>query len=62
MIGLTVKNIIIKKQLSQCGLAGLLMCPLQSHHKEDCVFNAHAHVAVELSVLATKKIIFYKIS
>jgi hypothetical protein len=24
----------------------------QSHHKEDCVFNAHAHVAVELSVLA----------
>jgi hypothetical protein len=21
-------------------------------HKEDCVFNAHAHVAVELSVLA----------
>ena len=47
MIGLTVKNIIIKKQLkiffqsswcsilyyfrglSQCGLAGLLMCPLR---------------------------------
>ena len=27
----------------------------QSHHKEDCVFNAHAHVAVELSVLAIKK-------
>ena len=26
----------------------------QSHHKEDCVFNAHAHVAVELSVLAIK--------
>ena len=26
--------------------------PFQSHHKEDCVFNAHAHVAVELSVLA----------
>ena len=26
----------------------------QSHHKEDCVFNAHAHVAVELSVLAMK--------
>jgi hypothetical protein len=25
----------------------------QSHHKEDCVFNAHANVAVELSVLAT---------
>jgi hypothetical protein len=24
----------------------------QSQHKEDCVFNAHAHVAVELSVLA----------
>jgi predicted nucleotide-binding protein len=24
----------------------------QSHHKEDCVFNAHAQVAVELSVLA----------
>ena len=24
----------------------------QSHHKEDWVFNAHAHVAVELSVLA----------
>ena len=24
----------------------------QSYHKEDCVFNAHAHVAVELSVLA----------
>jgi hypothetical protein len=24
----------------------------QSHHKEDCVLHAHAHVAVELSVLA----------
>ena len=23
-----------------------------SHHKEDCVLHAHAHVAVELSVLA----------
>ena len=29
----------------------------QSHHKEDYVFNAHAHVAVELSVLAIKPVI-----
>jgi hypothetical protein len=26
-------------------------------HKEDCVFNAHAHVAVDLSVLAINKIL-----
>jgi hypothetical protein len=24
----------------------------QSHHKEDCMLHAHAHVAVELSVFA----------
>ena len=28
----------------------------QSHHKEDCVLHAHAHVAVELSVLAINQI------
>ena len=32
----------------------------QSHHKEDCVFNAHTHVAVELSVLAINWSHFYK--
>jgi hypothetical protein len=29
----------------------------QSHHKEDCVFNAHVHVAVELSVLAISRFV-----
>ena len=28
----------------------------QSHHKEDCVFNVHAHVAVEISELAIKPV------
>ena len=35
----------------------------QSHHKADCVLHAHAHVAVELSVLAINENLWrYQIS
>ena len=56
MIGLTVKNIIIKKQLkkkfkvpgdllSQCGLAGLLMCPLRGATENICFIPGSRTIA-----------------